>query len=115
MDVLKDKQIREYSYISRYAGFPFYYNTLDGKFIYGLTNQFKTNEVPYVLHKIKPTDNLDYLSAYYYGRPDFFWIIADFNHIQDPFINLSDYYTTLKIPSVADLSYRDSGDARQWA
>ena len=110
MDILKDKQTKEYSYLSRYAGFPFYFNTEDNKYIYGLTNQFNTENIPYQLHTLLPTDNLDYLSDYYYGRPDFFWIIADFNHIQDPFINLSEHFTKLKIPSVADLSYKDGED-----
>ena len=107
MDILKDKQTKEYADLSRYAGFYIYYNTEDGKYMYGLTNQFKTKDIPSVLHKVSPTDTLDYLADYYYGRPDFFWIIADFNHIPDVFAPLYPRYESLKIPSVADLSYRD--------
>lgn len=71
MDILKDKQTRQYDYISRYAGFPFYYNTKDNKYIYGLTSQLSTS-VRYTVHTVLPSDNLDYLSNYYYGRPDYF-------------------------------------------
>ena len=106
MDILKDKQTRQYDYISRYSGFPFYYNTQDNKYIYGLTNQLSTS-VRYVIHTLTQADNLDYLSNYYYGRPDYFWVIADFNRIQDPFIKLSDYYKTIKIPSLADIFYEE--------
>lgn len=104
MDILKDKQTRQYDYISRYAGFPFYYNTQDNKYIYGLTNQLSQN-VRYVTHTVKQSDTLDYLANYYYGRPDYFWVIADFNRIQDPFITLWKNYNVIKVPSLADVYY----------
>lgn len=104
MDVLKDKQKRDYSYISRYTSFSFYYNTKDDKYIYEVTSQLNDN-IPYVEHKIKQWDNLDSLAFYYYGRPDLYWVIADFNRIQDPFINLYDNYKSLKIPQLSSISY----------
>ena len=51
------------------------------------------------------TDTLDSLALKYYGRPDLFWIIADFNRIQDPFIKLVDYFSIIKIPSLSTLSF----------
>jgi len=105
MDVLKDKNTKQYDYISRYAGVYYYYHSLDDKYIYGLTSQMNT-DVQYVIHNIEAEDTLDILANKYYGRPDYFWIIADFNHIRDPFVKLSDHYITLKIPSISDIGYK---------
>lgn len=104
MDLLKDKEVKSYEYISRYSSFPFYYNTQDDKYIYGITSQLK-NEAVYVAHKVKQDDTLDKLANHYYGRPDLYWIIADFNHIQDPFIELFGKYDVLKVPSLTSISY----------
>jgi len=49
MDCLQDKTIRNYNYISRYNAFPFYYNTFDDKYMYGLTGQLNEN-VEYAEH-----------------------------------------------------------------
>lgn len=105
MDILKDKTQKRYTYISRYTPFYYYYNTEDDKYIYGLTSHLNTN-IPYALHAVKEYDTLESLSNYYYGRPDYFWIIADFNQIQDSFINLKENFKTLKIPSISDISFK---------
>ena len=104
MDVLKDKQSKTYPYISRYSAFPFYYNTLDNKYIYGVTGQLDTN-ITYVAHKVIQTDTLESLALNYYGRPDYYWVIADFNRIQDPFIKLTDKFDIIKIPTLSNISY----------
>lgn len=104
MDVLKDKQSKTYSYISRYSAFPFFYNTKDTKYIYGITSQLNTN-ISYVAHKVNQADTLESLALKYYGRPDYYWIIADFNRIQDPFIKLIDRYTVINIPSLSNISF----------
>ena len=106
MDVLKDRQTRDYNYTSRYAQFPIYYNTLDEKYMYGLTSQLRTN-IPYVECQIHQGDNLDNLSEYYYGRPEYYWIIADFNRIQDPLIDLFSHYKTLKIPVFSNIAFEN--------
>ena len=106
MDILKDKTYRQYSSLSRYTGFPFYFNTLDSKYIYSLTSNLK-NETTYVNHKVKLTDTLNSLALYYYGRPDFYWVIADFNRIADPFITLFDKFTDIKIPSLSNLQFEE--------
>lgn len=105
MDVLKDKQSKTYSYISRYSAFPFYYNTLDNKYIYGVTSQLDKN-IPYVAHKIEQSDTLESLALKYYGRPDYYWVIADFNSIQDPFIHLKEKFEIIKIPALSNISYQ---------
>ena len=104
MDVLVDKQGKNYNYISRYSQFPFYYNTLDDKYIYGITSQLK-DDVTYVLHKVQEYDTFESLSNYYYGRPDLFWVITDFNKIQDPFIELWGNIKELKVPTLSNLSF----------
>lgn len=104
MDVLKNKQFRQYDYISRYSSFPLYYNTVDEKYIYGITSQLSTQS-EYVAHKVDMLDTLDSLAFKYYGRPDLYWVIADFNRIQDPYTNLIDFYEIIKIPSLSTLSF----------
>lgn len=106
MDVLVDKQTKSYEGLSRYSSIPFYYNTKDGKYIYGLTKQLG-QDVDYVTHQIKASDTLDSIALFYYGRPDYFWIVADFNQIQDPLINLKDYFDTIKVPSISYIYYED--------
>lgn len=106
MDVLKNKQFRKYDYISRYATFPLYYNTNDEKYIYGITSQLNSETV-YVAHNVVQTDTLDSLAFKYYGRPDLYWIIADFNRIQDPFISLFDYFKVIRVPSLSTLSFEE--------
>lgn len=104
MDVLKDKSSRDYNYLSRYASFPFYFHSEDNKFIYGLTSQLKEN-IPYVVVSVDASTTLDKLANKYYGRPDYFWIIADFNKIQDPFIQLDKQFTTIKVPALASIEF----------
>lgn len=104
MDVLKDKQYKSYIYISRYTPFPYYYNTQDDKYVYGLTKQLD-KDVPYVLHSVVQSDTLDSLSLKYYGRPDLYWIIASYNDITDAFITLYPKYTTIKVPSLSSIKY----------
>lgn len=107
MDVLVDKQTRNYDNgLSRYSSIPFYYNTKDGKYIYGLTKQLGQN-VDYVIHQVKANDTLDSIALFYYGRPDYFWIVADFNRIVDPFIDLKSKFDTLKVPSISYIYYED--------
>lgn len=106
MDILKDRDQKIYGYISRYANFPFYYNTEDEKYMYGLTNQLDST-TPYITVNIEPFTTLDSLANRYYGRPDYFWVIADFNRIQDPFIKLYPRYETLKIPGLGNIEYME--------
>ena len=105
MDILKDKAIKSYSYFSRYASFPYYYNTEDKKYVYGTTSQIK-DTIPYTIHKVKINETFDTIALDYYNNPTFFWVICDFNKIQDPYTELVPG-TTLKIPVLSDISYKD--------
>ena len=105
MDVLKDKHTIEYNYISRYSIFPVYYNKVDKKYVYGITNHLR-DSVAYVEYKIQQGDTLDSLANYHYGRPDYYWVIADFNKIQDPFIDLFENYESIRIPNLNSISFK---------
>ena len=107
MERIKNKSYKTYPYISRYTSFPYYYNTIDNKYIYGLTDNINKN-VNYTVHKVRDYDTLDLLADTYYGRPDFFWIIADFNNIIDPLEPLSGKFKSLKIPSMSNIYFGDN-------
>lgn len=104
MDSLINKQWQEYDYTSRYTPFPFYYNEVDDKYIYGITKQLG-EQVPYVIHSLRDVDTLDSLSLKYYGRPDLYWVIADYNRINDPYIKLMEKMETIKIPTLSNIYY----------
>ena len=103
MDILKNKAYKKYRKFSRYSNFPYYYNTVDNKYVYGITS-YLNGETPYIWHKIKGGDSFDSLALYYYNNPTLYWIICDFNKIQDPFIELKEG-EKLKIPSFSTLTF----------
>ena len=105
MNVLKDKSSKKYLYTSRYATLPYYYNTLDKKYMYGISKNLNTN-TDYVLHNLVDSDSLDSLALKYYGRPDLFWVIADFNNLNDPYIRLVDKMNSIKIPALSGITWR---------
>lgn len=111
-NVLTDKQYRNYEYTSRYSQFPVYYNNKDQKYVYGLTGQLIVNDnIATVLYEIKPGDTLDSLALNFYGRPDYFWIIADYNRIKDSLSPLYGRYKTLIIPSMVDVEFTQQVNA----
>ena len=67
-----DKTYKQYNHLSRYNNFPYFYDTLDNKYIYGTTAYLKT-DTPYVIHTVKQNDSLDSLALYYYNNPTYFW------------------------------------------
>lgn len=103
-DFLKDKNYKKYQNISRYTSFPYYYHKEDNKYIYGVTSQI-SKDINYVVHKVKEGDTLDNLSLTYYGRPDYYWMIADFNNIQDPYEILWLRHKALNIPTFTSIKY----------
>ena len=104
-EILINKNYKSYDYLSRYITFPYYYNTYDNKYIYGTTSQMNT-DVSYVLHEITENETLDSIALDYYNNPTFFWVLADFNQIQDPYtkLNVGD---RLKIPSLSSIGFKD--------
>lgn len=104
MDVLKDKRLKSYDKLSRYSTFPYYYHIIDEKYIYGTTNHLKSN-TSYQNYTIKRGDSLDKLALMFWNNPTLYWVIADFNRIQDPFIDLPEGYI-IKIPILSNIEFR---------
>jgi nucleoid-associated protein YgaU len=104
-DILTDKQFKNYTKISRYSGVPFYFNYVDNKYQYGMGTNLK-DDTSYKTHKVVEGDTLDSLALYYYNNPTYFWIIADFNRIQDPYMDLK-IGSYLKIPTFSTIEFLD--------
>lgn len=105
MDVLTNKSKKMYNYTSRYATLPFYYHTVDKRYVYGISNNLR-DDTEYVVHMLKDIDSLDSLALKYYGRPDLYWVIADFNRISDPYIKLIDNYNFIYIPTLNSIRFK---------
>ena len=105
MDVLKDKSINTFDYTCRYSTIPFYYHTLDDKYIYGVGTQIEKENIQYVAHKVKDTDTLEYLALKYYNNPTLFWVIGYFNDILDSYARLIDSYKIIKIPNITSIAF----------
>lgn len=99
-----EKQYRDYDRLSRYSSFPVYYNVDDNRYFYGLTAQLQQANTSYVSHKVKEGDTLDSIALYYYNNSLYYWIIADFNHVRDPYVALVPG-TLLKIPTFNNIRF----------
>ena len=104
MDTLKNKLYASFDYLSRYTDVPYYYDTLSNRQIYGIGTNLK-NTTEFVTHKLRSNDTLHSLALKYYNNPTFWWIIASFNDIQDPFKPLWAKRETLKIPSISSIEF----------
>lgn len=104
MDTLKNKNYESFDYLSRYTNVPYYYDTLTGREVYGIGTNLKTN-AEFVTHKVKSNDTLDSLALKYYNNPTFWWVIAYYNNIQDPFKPLRKKYETIRIPSISSIEF----------
>ena len=105
MDILTDKSYKEYDSLSRFSGFPTYYNKEDEKYVYGLLSQLRTDS-EYVAHQVVDTDTLESIAFKYYGRPDYYWIVAMFNNINDCFIKLSGKYDVINVPVISNIEFK---------
>lgn len=105
MDILTDKQYKQYNYFSRYSGFPFYYDTTENRFVYGTTSQLN-QDTTYVVYKAKQSDTWDNIALYFYNSPTYYWVLLDFNHIQDPFIEPVEGQE-IKIPTLNAVTYKE--------
>lgn len=105
MDVLLNKSYKSYDYLSRYLNFPYYYNSRDKKYIYGTTSQISKN-ISYYLYEVKDDDTLDSIALDVYNNPTYFWAIADFNNIQDPYL-IPKVGDKIKIPLLSEIKYKE--------
>ena len=105
MDVLRNKTYKDFTRLSRYNNFPYYYHTIDDKYIVG-TDAWLDDTTLYTSHIIQPTESLDSLALKYYNNPTYFWIIASFNRINDPFVKLVPG-NIIKIPSISNIVFKE--------
>ena len=103
MDKLKQKAYRTYNYISRYSSFPYYYNTEDEKYIYG-TTAYLDDSTPYTLYKVQKADTWDSMALKFYNSPTFFWILCDFNRVQNPY-EMPEVGTLIKVPALTNIKF----------
>jgi len=106
MDTLTKKIYTKYDRTCRETNIPQYYDTLNEKYILGLGSNMK-KDTEYVTHKLKNGDTLDSLALKYYNNPTYWWVIAYFNDLQDAFVELTDKYSVIKIPSIASVKFGD--------
>ncbi len=106
MDTFKNKRYGQFNYTSRYTGIPYYYDTQAKRDVYGIVKPM-LKKTAWVAHEVKQDDNLDALALTYYNNPTLWWVIAAFNDIIDPFINLKDRFDILKIPSISSIEFGD--------
>ncbi|WP_300924712.1 hypothetical protein [uncultured Clostridium sp.] len=71
MEVLQDKQYKNFEYFSRYQNVPYYFHKVDRKYVSGTTSHINKN-TPYILYKVKINDTLDTISLNYYNNPTYF-------------------------------------------
>lgn len=104
-DILTNKQFKTYTKISRYSGVPFYFNTIDNRYQYGVGTNLRT-DTAHKVHKVIEGDTLDTLALYYYNNPTYFWIIAEYNRIQDPYEQL-EIGSRIKIPTFSTIEFEE--------
>lgn len=107
MDILINKSYKNYNYTSRYSLVPYYYNRLDDKYVSGITKQLK-DDTSYTLYTVKQSDTFDSLALDFYNNPTLYWVICDFNHIQNPYTELVPG-EKIKIPAISALEYDFDG------
>ena len=106
MNKLTNKRSSSFDYTSRYAGVPYYFDTTKQRDVFGIGTQIRF-DTPYLIHKIKESDTLDSLALTYYNNPTFWWVIAYFNKINDPFVDIVRTYKTLRIPTISSIVFED--------
>lgn len=102
-EILIDKAYKSYNRLSRYQDFPYFYHTVDNKYIYGTTANLD-DTTSYSEYVVKAGDTIDFIALQKYNDPTKYWIIADFNRMQDPLIKL-EVGSVLKIPSIGSIKF----------
>lgn len=103
MSVLQEKAYKESQKISRYTSTPYYYHTVDNKYIMGTPVQLKDDTV-YTNYIVQVNDTYDSLALKFYGNPTLYWIICSFNRVADPLTN-PQVNSIIKIPSISNIEF----------
>lgn len=106
MNVLTGKRYLNYEKLSRYSQFPYYYNTLDDKYICG-TTEYLNDQTNYVQYIVKDGDTYDSISLETYGNPTYYWIICSFNRVQNCFDDPK-VGSMLKLPVMTDIVFEET-------
>lgn len=99
----EEKGLKSYSYMSRYSSVPVMGDSANGKQYHG-TVKWINPELSYNIYKCGVHDTLEKIALNLYGNPQYWWIIADFNRIIDPFAELEEG-RELKIISMSDVEF----------
>lgn len=102
MDVLTNKQYKQYDKLSRYSQFPIWYNKLDDKWITGTPTHLTS--INYTLYKVRQNDTYDLIALWAYNNPTYFWIICNYNNVLNPFENPKPG-TFLKLPTMSNIEF----------
>jgi nucleoid-associated protein YgaU len=103
-DVLKNKYFKQYDRLSRYQSFPYFYNEVDNKYIYGITSQLDDSTI-YSSYIVQKGDTWDSLALKFYNNPTRYWVILDFNRIQDPYVEPQEGQK-IKIPNLSSIVFK---------
>lgn len=106
MDTFKNKRFGSFNYTSRYTGIAYYYDSEAQKDVYGIVKPMQKG-TSWIAHKLKQEDSLDSLALKYYNNPTFWWVIAFFNNINDPFIKLNEHFDIIRIPNISSIVFGD--------
>ena len=104
MEKLTNKRYNSFDYLSRYTTVPYFYDSEHQSDVAGIGTQM-SSQTAFVSHQVKPEDTLDSLALTYYNNPTYWWVIAYFNKITDPFIQLSTKFSIIKIPSISSIVF----------
>ena len=117
MDVLKNKTAKTSKYFSRYNGKNYYMNTLDvlsedsetGSVAYKEqleTSRWLSHNNDYKTYITKEGDTYDLLALQFYNNPTYYWIICDYNRVQNPFNNPK-INEVVKIPTFSAIRFEN--------
>ena len=101
------KYFRNYDYVCRYQGFPYYYDSRNNRYYYGLTSYLSDN-TDYVVYEVKPGDSYDSIALDKYGCALYYWIILDYNRILDA-LEPPVPGTILRLPSLNSIIFDTTG------
>ena len=96
---------KQYDYISRYESFPFYYDTLNNRYYYGIVSNL-SKDVPYAAYTVQDGDSYDSIAYDKYGSALFYWVICNFNNVMDCF-DMPTPGTVLKLPSLNSITFME--------
>ena len=103
MDKLIDKSYKKYSRLSRYSTFPYYYDTSCNKYLYGTMSHLDST-TPFTSYVVKKNDTYDSISLAFYNTPLYFWVICDFNNVNDPF-SIPEEGSSINIPILSSIEF----------